>query len=53
MVADLNLNILKKASKYQREMLEKEKENPYPMGQMKSGKGRKKIKNKIKKFFVV
>ena len=43
LVADLNLNILKKASKYQREMLEKrKKENPYPMGQMKSGKGRKK-----------
>ena len=43
LVADLNLNILKKASRYQREMLEKrKKENPYPMGQMKSGKGRKK-----------
>ena len=43
LIADLNLNILKKASKYQREMLEKrKKENPYPMGQMKSGKGRKK-----------
>ena len=43
LVADLNLNILKKASIYQREMLEKrKKENPYPMGQMKSGKGRKK-----------
>ena len=43
LVADLNLNILKKASKYQRKMLEKrKKENPYPMGQMKSGKGRKK-----------
>jgi hypothetical protein len=43
LVADLNLNILKKASKYQREMVEKrKKENPYPMGQMKSGKGRKK-----------
>ena len=45
LIADLNLNILKKASKYQREMLEKrKKENPYPMGQMKSGKGRKKDK---------
>ena len=43
LIADLNLNILKKASRYQREMLEKrKKENPYPMGQMKSGKGRKK-----------
>ena len=43
LVADLNLNILKKASKYQKNMLEKrKKENPYPMGQMKSGKGRKK-----------
>ena len=43
LVADLNLNILKKASKYERKMLEKrKKENPYPMGQMKSGKGRKK-----------
>ena len=43
LVADLNLNILKKASIYQRKMLEKrKKENPYPMGQMKSGKGRKK-----------
>ena len=43
LVADLNLNILKKASIYQRTMLEKrKKENPYPMGQMKSGEGRKK-----------
>ena len=43
LVADLNLNFLKKASIYQRKMLEKrKKENPYPMGQMKSGKGRKK-----------
>ncbi len=43
LVADLNLNILKKASKYERKILEKrKKENPYPMGQMKSGKGRKK-----------
>ena len=43
LVADLNLNILKKASKYQKKILEKrKKENPYPMGQMKSGKGRKK-----------
>ena len=43
LVADLNLNILKKASKYQRKMLEKrKKENPYEMGDMKAGKGRKK-----------
>ena len=43
LVADLNLNILKKASMYQKKILEKrKKENPYPMGQMKSGKGRKK-----------
>lgn len=43
LVADLNLNILKKASMYERKILEKrKKENPYPMGQMKSGKGRKK-----------
>ena len=43
LVADLNLNILKKASKYQKKMLEKrKKENPYVMGDMKQGKGRKK-----------
>ena len=43
LVADLNLNILKKASKYERKMLEKrKKENPYVMGDMKAGKGRKK-----------
>ena len=43
LVADLNLNILKKASKYQRKILEKrKKENPYVMGDMKAGKGRKK-----------
>ena len=41
LIADLNLNILKKASRYQREMLEKrKKENPYPMGQMKQGENR-------------
>ena len=45
LVADLNLNILKKASKYQKKMLEKrKKENPYVMGDMKQGKGRKKDK---------
>ena len=43
LVADLNLNILKKASKYQKKILEKrKKENPYVMGDMKAGKGRKK-----------
>tara|TARA_B100001989_G_C24483549_1_gene435752 strand:- start:341 stop:928 length:588 start_codon:yes stop_codon:yes gene_type:complete len=43
LVADLNLNILKKASKYQQKMIEKnKKENPYVMGDMKQGKGRKK-----------
>ena len=43
LVADLNLNILKKASIYQKTMLEKrKKENPYLMGDMKAGKGRKK-----------
>ena len=42
LVADLNLNILKKASRYQKKMLEKrKKENPYVMGDMKQGKGRK------------
>ena len=41
LVADLNLNILKKASKYERKILEKrKKENPYPMGQMKQGENR-------------
>ena len=45
LVADLNLNILKKASKYQKKMLEKrKKENPYEMGDMKQGDGRKKDK---------
>ena len=43
LVADLNLSILKKATKYEKTMIEKRrKENPYPMGQMKSGDGRKK-----------
>mgnify|MGYP001245048009 FL=1 len=42
LIADLNLNILKKASRYQKKMLEKrKKENPYVMGDMKQGKGRK------------
>ena len=42
LIADLNLNILKKATIYQKKMLEKrKKENPYVMGDMKQGKGRK------------
>ena len=45
LIADLNLNILKKATIYQKKMLEKrKKENPYVMGDMKQGKGRKKDK---------
>tara|TARA_B100000575_G_C22871391_1_gene508436 strand:- start:119 stop:712 length:594 start_codon:yes stop_codon:yes gene_type:complete len=41
LVADLNLNILKKAAKYQKNMIEKmKKENPYEMGDMKQGDGR-------------
>ena len=43
LVADLNLNILKKASKYQQKMIEKnKKENPYIMGDSKQGDNRKK-----------
>ena len=46
LVADLNLSILKKATKYEKAMLEKRrKENPYPMGDMKQGDGRKKTKS--------
>ena len=42
LVADLNLSILKKATKYQKAMLEKRrKENPYPMGNTKQCDGRK------------
>ena len=45
LVADLNLSILKKASKYQKSLLEKRrKENPYPMGNTKQGDGRKENK---------
>ena len=45
LVADLNLSILKKATKYEKAMLDKRrKENPYPMGNMKAGDGRKKNK---------
>ena len=47
LVADLNLSILKKATKYQKAMLEKRrKENPYPMGNTKQGDGRKDNKKK-------
>jgi len=47
LIADLNLSILKKASKYQKKMLEKrKKENPYPMGSMKQGGSRKDNKKK-------
>ncbi len=42
LVADLNLSILKKATKYQKSIVEKrKKENPYPMGNTKQGDGRK------------
>ena len=45
LVADLNLNILKKATKYQKSMLEKRrKNNPYIMGDMEHGGGREKPK---------
>ena len=47
LVADLNLSILKKASKYEKAMLEKRrKDNPYPMGNTKQGDGRKDNKKK-------
>ena len=43
LVADLNLNILKKAAKYQKDIIEKnKKENPYVMGDWKQGDSRKK-----------
>tara|TARA_B100001027_G_scaffold213757_1_gene184908 strand:- start:445 stop:1050 length:606 start_codon:yes stop_codon:yes gene_type:complete len=47
-VSDLNLNILKKATKYQKEMLAKRrKENPYAMGEgMKQGDARNDNKKK-------
>ena len=45
LVADLNLNILKKASKYQKSMVKKRrKDNPYIMGDMEHGSGREKPK---------
>ena len=46
LVADLNLNILKKATKYQKKMIEKRrKNNPYIMGDMEHGGSRDKPKN--------
>ena len=45
LVADLNLSILKKATKYQKNMVEKRrKNNPYIMGDMEQGGGREKPK---------
>ena len=45
LVADLNLSILKKATKYQREIIDKNiKENPYIIGDPKQGDSRKKKK---------
>ena len=41
LASNLNLSILKRAAKYEKEMLAKRrKENPYPMGQMKQGESR-------------
>ena len=46
LVADLNLSILKKATKYRKEIIDKnKKENPYIMGDTKQGDGRKKSKS--------
>ena len=43
LVADLNLSILKKATRYEKKLMEKRrKQNPYEMGDMKAGDGRKK-----------
>ena len=45
LVADLNLSILKKATKYQKDMIDKNiKENPYIIGDPKQGDSRKKKK---------
>jgi len=45
LVADLNLSILKKATRYEKKLLEKKKkENPYIMGDMEHGSGRSKSK---------
>ena len=42
LVADLNLSILKRATKYQREIIDKnKKENPYTIGDPKQGDARK------------
>ena len=42
LVADLNLSILKKATMYQKKLLEKRrKENPYIMGDMEHGGNKK------------
>ena len=42
LVADLNLSILKRATKYQKEIIDKnKKENPYIIGDPKQGDGRK------------
>ena len=41
LAGNLNLSILKKAAKYEKDMLAKRrKDNPYPMGQMKQGENR-------------
>ena len=41
LIADLNLSILKKATKYQKEIVDKnKKENPYIIGEPKQGDGR-------------
>ena len=43
LVADLNLSILKKATKYQKQIIDKnKKENPYIIGEPKQGDSRKK-----------
>ncbi len=45
LIADLNLSILKKATKYQKEIIDKNiKENPYIIGDPKHGDSRKKKK---------
>ncbi len=45
LISDLNLSILKKATKYQKEMIAKrKKENPYVMGEMEHGSSRDKNK---------
>ena len=45
LVADLNLSILKRATKYQKEIIDKnKKENPYIIGDPKQGDSRKKKK---------